>query len=55
MSLYGEQEFVRAETEARLERGRLAPWVAVRPRAVRRRMPMFRPLGAVRSRSSRAA
>ena len=30
MSLYGDFEFVKAETEYRLERGRLAPWVAGR-------------------------
>ena len=42
MSLYGDYEFVRAETDYRLERGRIAPWVAGRKKAVRRRMPMRR-------------
>jgi hypothetical protein len=42
MSLYGDYEFIRAETDYRLERGRVAPWVAGRKKAVRRRMPMRR-------------
>ena len=42
MSLYGDFEFIKAETEYRLERGRLAPWVAGRKKAVRRRVPMWR-------------
>jgi len=42
MSLYGDFEFIRAETDYRLERGRIAPWTAGRKKAVRRRMPMRR-------------
>jgi hypothetical protein len=42
MSLYGDFEFIRAETDHRLERGRVAPWIAGRKKAVRRRMPMRR-------------
>lgn len=42
MSLYGDFEFVRAESEYRLERGRIAPWIASRSKAVRRRTPMRR-------------
>ena len=42
MSFYGDFQFIQAETEARLERGRTAPWVATRAKAIRRRMPMRR-------------
>ena len=37
MSLYGDFEFVKAETEYRLERGRPSGWIAGRARGVRRR------------------
>jgi hypothetical protein len=39
MSLYGDYEFARAETEYRLERGRPAGWIKSRGRSVRRRVP----------------
>jgi len=39
MSSYGDFEFVRAETEYRLERGRPAGWFKRRGRSVRRRVP----------------
>lgn len=55
MSLYGDFEFVRAETEYRLERGRVAPWLRSGSRAVRRRMPMGRRTGAQTTRRTRAA
>ena len=42
MSLYGDFQFVQAETEYRFERGRVAPWVQGRPKGLRRRMPMRR-------------
>jgi hypothetical protein len=42
MSLYGDFEFVKAETEYRLERGRPSGWIAGRTRGVRRRMPTRR-------------
>jgi len=42
MSLYGDIQFVQAETEYRLERGRTAPWVAGRAKSIRHRMPMRR-------------
>lgn len=42
MSFYGDPQFIKAETEYRLERGRNAPWVLGRAKALRRRMPMFR-------------
>jgi hypothetical protein len=42
MSLYADIQFIQAETEARLERGRTAPWIAGRAKTVRRRMPMRR-------------
>jgi hypothetical protein len=42
MSLYGDIQFIQAETEARFERGRTAPWVADRAKVVRRRLPMRR-------------
>jgi hypothetical protein len=55
MSLYGDFEFVRAETDYRLERGRVAPWIVNRSKAVRRRVPMRRtPAESVR-RSRHAA
>jgi hypothetical protein len=41
MSLYGDIQFIQAETEARFERGRTAPWVAGRAKA-RRRFAMRR-------------
>jgi len=37
MSLYGDFEFIKAETEYRLDRGRPAGWIASRARGVRRR------------------
>lgn len=56
MSLYGDFEFIKAETEYRLEKGRVAPWVAAPARAVRRRMPMRRnPAETVRRRQDHAA
>jgi len=42
MSLYGDFEFIKAETEYRLDRGRPAGWIAGRSRAVRRRIPTRR-------------
>ena len=42
MSLYGDIQFVQAETEHRFERGRTAPWVAGRAKTIRRLMPMRR-------------
>jgi len=42
MSLYGDFQFVKAETEYRLERGRIAPWYQGRTKALRRRVPMRR-------------
>ena len=42
MSLYADIQFIQAETEARLERGRTAPWIVGRAKTVRRRMPMRR-------------
>lgn len=42
MSLYGDFEFVRAETEYRLERGRPSGWIADHARGVRRRKPTRR-------------
>jgi hypothetical protein len=55
MSLYGDFEFIRAETDYRLERGRVAPWIVNRSKAVRRRVPMRRtPAESVR-RSRHAA
>jgi hypothetical protein len=55
MSLYGDFEFVRAENDYRLERGRVAPWIVSRSKAVRRRVPMRRtPAESVR-RSRHAA
>jgi hypothetical protein len=56
MSLYGDIEFIRAETDYRLERGRVAPWVAGRSKAVRRRLPMRRtPAESVHTRRGHAA
>lgn len=37
MSLYGDFEFIRAETEYRLERGRPSGWIQGRAKSVRRR------------------
>jgi hypothetical protein len=42
MSVYGDIQFIQAETEARFERGRTAPWIAGRAKTVRRRLPMRR-------------
>ncbi len=42
MSLYGDFEFIKAETEYRLDRGRPAGWIAGRTRGVRRRIPTRR-------------
>jgi hypothetical protein len=42
MSFYGDPQFIKAETQYKLERGRNAPWVVGRAKALRRRMPMFR-------------
>ncbi len=42
MSLYGDTQFIQAETDYRFERGRTAPWVAGRVRSIRHRMPMRR-------------
>ena len=42
MSLYGDIQFVQAETEYRFERGRTAPWTAGRAKSIRRLMPMRR-------------
>jgi len=42
MSLYGDFELVRAETEYRLERGRPSGWIAGRSKAARRREPTRR-------------
>ncbi len=55
MSLYGDFEFVRAETDYRLERGRIAPWVTARSKAVRRRVPMRRTRAETVRRSRDAA
>lgn len=56
MSLYGDFEFIKAETDYRFERGRIAPWIATRSKAVRRRMPMRRTRAeAVSSRHGHAA
>jgi hypothetical protein len=56
MSLYGDYEFIRAETDYRFERGRIAPWVTGRTKAVRRRLPMRRtPAESVRTRRDHAA
>ena len=42
MSLYGDIQFIKAETEYKLEHGRTAPWVEGPTKALRRRLPMFR-------------
>jgi len=42
MSLYGDFQFVKAETEYRFEKGRIAPWTEGRTKALRRRLPMRR-------------
>jgi hypothetical protein len=42
MSLYGDTQFIQAETDYRFERGRTAPWVAGRVKSIRHRMPMRR-------------
>lgn len=55
MSLYGDFEFVRAESEYRLERGRVAPWLRSGSRVVRRRMPMGRRTSAAAVRRRNAA
>jgi hypothetical protein len=56
MSIYGDIQFIQAETEYRLERGRTAPWVLGRAKALRRRMPMFRtPAESVGPRHKHAA
>jgi hypothetical protein len=55
MSLYGDFQFIQAETEYRLERGRIAPWIAGRSKAVRRRVPMRRTPAESRRRSQRPA
>jgi len=55
MSHYGDFEFVRAETEYRLERGRPAGWIASRGRGALRRRPTRRPSDALGNRHPDAA
>jgi hypothetical protein len=55
MSLYGDFEFVRAETEYRLERGRPSSWIAGRSKAVRRRTPTRRAADSAGNRHHDAA
>lgn len=55
MSHYGDFEFVRAETEYRLERGRPSGWVKDRSKSVLRRVPTRRQAGSVGTRHNDAA
>ena len=42
MSLYGDTQFIQAETAYRFEQGRTSPWLAGRAKSIRHRMPMRR-------------
>ena len=55
MSHYGDFEFVRAETEYRLERGRPAGWIKGRSKSVVRRVTTRRPADAVGAHHDNAA
>jgi hypothetical protein len=55
MSNYGDFEFVRAETEYRLERGRPSGWIKGRSKSVLRRVPTRRSAGSVGTRYNDAA
>lgn len=55
MSLYGDFEFVRAETEYRLERGRPTGWIQGRAKSARRRVATRRAADSVGSRHNDAA
>jgi hypothetical protein len=55
MSLYGDFEFVRAETEYRLERGRPAGWISGRAKNVLRRTPTRRTRDSLGGRHNDAA
>jgi hypothetical protein len=55
MSLYGDFEFVRAETEYRLERGRPAGWIKGRGKSALRRVATRRTADSLGGRHNDAA